>query len=80
MANNALGLNFKDKRAMDDAILSGSDRNQTVYWFYRQGTHHCQRCIAQLLSASFQGEMDAVPGLPTYFIFKPTNHAQMCQN
>lgn len=80
MSNNALGLNFKDRAAMDDAILSGSDVIKLPVDSTIRVRITAKDVLHNFYLPHFRVKMDAVPGLPTYFIFKPTKTtAQMRQ-
>ncbi|MFM2394733.1 MAG: hypothetical protein RLZZ546_2715, partial [Bacteroidota bacterium] len=72
MSNNALGLDFKDKAAMDDAILSGSDVIKLPVDTTIRVRITAKDVLHNFYLPHFRVKMDAIPGIPTYFIFKPT--------
>ena len=72
LANNSLGINFNDEKSYDDVVLSGADRiilpvDQTV-----RVQITAKDVLHNFYLPHFRVKMDAVPGLPGYFIFKPT--------
>ncbi|MBK8700886.1 MAG: OmpA family protein [Saprospiraceae bacterium] len=72
MANNTLGINFNDPAAMDDAILSGSDVIKLPVDSTIRVKISAKDVLHNFYLPHFRVKMDAVPGMPTYFIFKPT--------
>ncbi|HMQ05668.1 MAG TPA: OmpA family protein [Saprospiraceae bacterium] len=72
LAFNPLGIDFSDDKSVDDVVLSGSD-----HIILPVDTTIRVRIIARdvlhnFYLPHFRVKMDAIPGLPTYFIFKPT--------
>ncbi len=68
-ANNVLGVDFKDKSSFDDqkADTLMLPVNRTV-----RLNIHAQDVIHSLYMPHFRVQMNAVPGLPTFFKFTPT--------
>ncbi len=68
-ANNILGVNFKDRNSFDDlkADTLVLPVNRTI-----RINIHAQDVIHSLYMPHFRVQMNAVPGLPTFFKFKPT--------
>ncbi|WP_426669061.1 cytochrome c oxidase subunit II [Mucilaginibacter sp. McL0603] len=68
-ANNILGVNFKDRNSFDDlkADTLVLPVNQTI-----RINIHAQDVIHSVYLPHFRVQMNAVPGLPTFFKFKPT--------
>jgi len=68
-ANNILGVNFKDRNSFDDlkADTLVLPVNHTI-----RINIHAQDVIHSLYMPHFRVQMNAVPGLPTFFKFKPT--------
>jgi cytochrome c oxidase subunit 2 len=68
-ANNILGVNFKDRNSFDDlkADTLVLPVNRTI-----RINIHAQDVIHSLYMPHFRVQMNAVPGLPTFFKFTPT--------
>jgi cytochrome c oxidase subunit 2 len=68
-ANNVLGVNFKDRNSFDDlkADTLVLPVNRTI-----RINIHAQDVIHSLYMPHFRVQMNAVPGLPTFFKFTPT--------
>jgi cytochrome c oxidase subunit 2 len=68
-ANNILGVNFKDRNSFDDlkADTLVLPVNRTI-----RINIHAQDVIHSVYMPHFRVQMNAVPGLPTFFKFKPT--------
>ena len=71
MASNPLGLDWTDQKSLDDVVLSGSDKIVVP-----KGTKIRVRITAKdvlhnFYLPHFRVKMDAIPGLPTYFVFTP---------
>jgi cytochrome c oxidase subunit 2 len=68
-ANNVLGVNFKDRNSFDDqkADTLVLPVNRTI-----RINIHAQDVIHSFYMPHFRVQMNAVPGLPTFFKFKPT--------
>lgn len=80
MANNSLGIDFTDNASMDDAVLSGSDVIKLPVDSLVRVRITAKDVLHNFYLPHFRVKMDAVPGLPTYFIFRPTKTtAQMRQ-
>lgn len=80
LATNSLGIDFTDEASMDDAILSGSDVIKLPVDSLVRVRITAKDVLHNFYLPHFRVKMDAVPGLPTYFIFRPTKTtAQMRQ-
>lgn len=70
-ANNSLGVDWKDEASVDDIILGGSDK----IYLPKDSTIKVRITAKDVLHnfylPHFRVKMDAVPGLPTSFIFTP---------
>ncbi|GGH23341.1 cytochrome c oxidase subunit II [Mucilaginibacter phyllosphaerae] len=67
--SNKLGINFKDKYSYDDL------QADTMYLPVRKSVRlniHAQDVIHSVYIPHFRVQLNAVPGLPTFFKFKPT--------
>ena len=68
---NSLGIDWSDDKAMDDIVLGGSD----IIYLPKDTTVRVRITAKDVLHnfylPHFRVKMDAIPGLPTYFIFKP---------
>lgn len=69
--SNALGIDWTDQKSLDDVVLSGSDKIVLP-----RGTKVRVRITAKdvlhnFYLPHFRVKMDAIPGLPTYFVFTP---------
>jgi cytochrome c oxidase subunit 2 len=68
-ANNILGVNFKDRNAFDDlkadTLVLPVNREIRI-------NIHAQDVIHSFYMPHFRVQMNAVPGLPTFFKFTPT--------
>ena len=67
--NNKLGVDFKDRSSMDD--LSADTLVLPVHKSIRINIH-AQDVIHSVFMPHFRLQLNAVPGLPTYFKFVPT--------
>ena len=70
-ATNPLGIDWSDDKAIDDVILSGADKivlpvDETV-----RVRITAKDVLHNFYLPHFRVKMDAIPGLPTYFHFKP---------
>lgn len=72
MANNQLGLDFTDEKTHDDVILAGSDKLVLPVDTTVRIRITSKDVLHNFYLPHFRVKMDAVPGLPTYFNFKPT--------
>ena len=80
MSTNPLGIDFTDKASMDDALLSGSDVIKIPVDTTIRVKITAKDVLHNFYLPHFRVKMDAVPGLPTYFLFTPTKTtAQMRQ-
>jgi cytochrome c oxidase subunit 2 len=68
---NDLGLDFTDTKTHDDIILSGSDRIVLPVDTTVRVRITAKDVLHNFYLPHFRVKMDAIPGLPTYFIFKP---------
>lgn len=70
-ASNPLGMKWEDKRNLDDIVVSSGDivlplgKKVRVRITSRDVLHN-------FYLSNFGVKMDAVPGMPTYFVFTPT--------
>lgn len=67
--NNKLGVDFKDRNSMDD--LQADTLVLPVYKSVRLNIH-AQDVIHSVYMPHFRVQLNAVPGLPTFFKFMPT--------
>lgn len=72
MAVNPLGVDFTDDAALDDIVLAGSDKIVLPVDTIVRVKITSKDVLHNFYLPHFRVKMDAVPGLPTYFIFKPT--------
>lgn len=68
---NDLGLNFDDVNTLDDIVLSGSDKIVLPVDTTVKVQITSKDVLHNFYLPHFRVKMDAVPGLPTYFVFKP---------
>jgi cytochrome c oxidase subunit 2 len=68
-SNNILGINFKDRNSLDD--LRADTLVIPVFATIRLNIH-AQDVIHSVYMPHFRLQQNAVPGLPTFFKFKPT--------
>lgn len=71
MASNPLGIDWTDEKSLDDVVLGGSEK-----LLLPKGTKVRVRITAKdvlhnFYLPHFRVKMDAIPGLPTYFVFTP---------
>ena len=66
---NILGIDFKDRRSLDDVR---ADTLVLPVNTYVRLNIHAQDVIHSVYMPHFRLQQNAVPGLPTYFRFKPT--------
>jgi cytochrome c oxidase subunit 2 len=79
-ASNPLYIDWSDKKSHDDIVLSGSDNLVLPVDTLVRVRITSKDVLHNFYLPHFRVKMDAVPGLPTYFIFKPTKTtAQMRQ-
>lgn len=80
MGGNPIGLDFTDAATLDDIVLGGSDKIVLPVDTTVRVAITSKDVLHNFYLPHFRVKMDAVPGLPTYFIFKPTKTtAQMRQ-
>ncbi len=80
VANNAIGMDWTDPKSQDDILYSGSDKIVLPVDTTVRVRITSKDVLHNFYLPHFRVKMDAVPGLPTYFIFKPTKTtAQMRQ-
>lgn len=70
-ANNPLGMDWSDDKAIDDVILGGVDKIVLPVDTTVRVRITSKDVLHNFYLPHFRVKMDAVPGLPTYFIFKP---------
>lgn len=68
---NDLGLDFTDPKTHDDVILSGSDKIVIPVDTMIRVRITAKDVLHNFYLPHFRVKMDAIPGLPTYFIFTP---------
>lgn len=68
---NSLGIDFTDEKSHDDIVLSGSDRIVLPVDTTVRVRITAKDVLHNFYLPHFRVKMDAIPGLPTYFIFKP---------
>lgn len=72
MAVNPLGVDYTDETSLDDIVLGGSDKIVLPVDSLVRVKITSKDVLHNFYLPHFRVKMDAVPGLPTYFIFKPT--------
>lgn len=72
MATNSLGVDWSDDKSMDDILLSGSDKIVLPVDTTIRVRITAKDVLHNFYLPHFRVKMDAIPGLPTYFIFTPT--------
>lgn len=70
-ASNSLGLDFTDEKTWDDIVLSGSDQIVIPVDTTVRVRITSKDVLHNFYLPHFRVKMDAIPGLPTYFIFTP---------
>ena len=76
LATNSLGMDFTDEKNHDDIFLGGSDKIVLPVDTTVRVAITSKDVLHNFYLPHFRVKMDAVPGLPTYFIFKPTKTTQ----
>ena len=76
LATNSLGLDFMDDKAIDDIVLSGADNIVLPVDTTVRVRITSKDVLHNFYLPHFRVKMDAIPGLPTYFIFEPTMTTQ----
>ena len=80
MGSNPLYIDWSDPKSHDDVVLSGSDEIVLPVDTTVRVRITSKDVLHNFYLPHFRVKMDAVPGLPTYFIFEPTKTtAQMRQ-
>ena len=70
-ATNPLGIDWSDDKAIDDVILSGADKIVIPVDTTVRVRITSKDVLHNFYLPHFRVKMDAVPGLPTFFVFKP---------
>ena len=73
---NDLGLDFSDTKSLDDIVLGGSDRIVLPVDTTIRVRITAKDVLHNFYLPHFRVKMDAIPGLPTYFIFTPIKTTQ----
>lgn len=68
---NALGMDWSDDKSIDDIVLAGSDKIILPVDTTIRVRITSKDVLHNFYLPHFRVKMDAIPGLPTYFIFKP---------
>ena len=69
---NDLGIDFNDVKSQDDIVLGGSDEIVIPKGKKIRVRITAKDVLHNFYLPHFSVKMDAIPGLPTYFIFTPT--------
>jgi cytochrome c oxidase subunit 2 len=75
-ATNSLGIDFKDEASVDDIVLGGSDKIILPLDSTIKVRITAKDVLHNFYLPHFRVKMDAVPGLPTSFIFTPVKTTQ----
>jgi len=70
-ATNPLGIDWSDDKAIDDVVLGGSDNIVLPVDTMVRVRITAKDVLHNFYLPHFRVKMDAIPGLPTYFIFTP---------
>jgi len=70
-ATNPLGIDWSDDKAIDDVVLSGADKIVLPVDTTVRVRITAKDVLHNFYLPHFRVKMDAIPGLPTYFHFKP---------
>ncbi len=70
-ASNPLGMDWSDDKSMDDIVLGGADNIVIPVDTTVRVRIMAKDVLHNFYLPHFRVKMDAIPGLPTYFIFKP---------
>ena len=73
---NDLGLDFTDTKSLDDIVLGGSDKIVLPVDTTIRVRITAKDVLHNFYLPHFRVKMDAIPGLPTYFIFTPIKTTQ----
>lgn len=71
MAVNPLGLDCEDDNVLDDIVLGGADEIVIPVNTMVRVSISAKDVLHNFYLPHFRVKMDAIPGLPTYFIFTP---------
>jgi len=71
MATNSLGVDWSDDKSIDDILYSGSDVIKLPVDTTIRVRITSKDVLHNFYLPHFRVKMDAIPGLPTYFIFEP---------
>lgn len=71
LANNSLGMDWSDDKSIDDIVLGGTDQIVLPVDTTVRVRITSKDVLHNFYLPHFRVKMDAIPGLPTYFIFKP---------
>ena len=72
LATNSLGIDFADDKSIDDVVLSGADNIVLPVDTTIRVRITAKDVLHNFYLPHFRVKMDAIPGLPTYFIFTAT--------
>ena len=72
MATNPIGVDWSDDKSIDDIIYSGSDVIKLPVDTTVRVRILSRDVLHNFYLPHFRVKMDAIPGLPTYFIFEPS--------
>lgn len=70
-ATNSLGVDWNDEAALDDIILGGTDKIVLPKDSLIRVRITAKDVLHSFFLPHFRVKMDAVPGMPTYFTFRP---------
>jgi len=71
MATNPLGIDWTDEKSLDDVVLSGADKLVLPRGQKVRVRITAKDVLHNFYLPHFRVKMDAIPGLPTYFVFTP---------
>lgn len=80
LATNSLGLDFTDEKGLDDIFLGGGDKIVLPVDTTIRVSINSKDVLHNFFLPHFRVKMDAVPGLPTYFVFKPVKTTEQMRN
>ena len=75
-ANNSLGIDWNDEASVDDIVLGGTDKILIPKDSLLKVRITAKDVLHSFYLPHFRVKMDAVPGLPTSFIFTPVKTTQ----
>jgi len=70
-ASNPLGMDWADDKSIDDVVLGGTDNIVLPVDTIVRVRITSKDVLHNFYLPHFRVKMDAIPGLPTYFIFRP---------